>query len=75
MAASTDVDPGTRPAPTDDGDHDRYAHYVPKGELTRALVQGTPVTALCGKRWVPHRDPKRYPVCPSCAEILAARRR
>jgi hypothetical protein len=32
-------------------------------------VTGTPVTALCGKVWVPSRDPKRYPVCPTCKEI------
>ncbi len=30
---------------------------------------GTPVTALCGKVWVPSRDPQRYPVCPTCKEI------
>jgi hypothetical protein len=55
---------------TDDGDHDRFSHYVPKHELTRALVEGTPVTALCGKRWVPSRDPERYPVCQSCTEVM-----
>ena len=30
---------------------------------------GTPVRALCGKVWVPSRDPKRFPVCPECKEI------
>jgi Protein of unknown function (DUF3039) len=30
---------------------------------------GTPLVALCGKVWVPSRDPKRYPVCPTCKEI------
>lgn len=34
-----------------------------------ARIEGTPVTALCGKVWVPSRDPKRYPVCAMCAEI------
>jgi hypothetical protein len=69
--------PTTGASPTTsegDGDHDRMAHVVPKHELTRALVDGVEVTALCGKRWVPHRDPDRYRVCPTCAEILAARR-
>jgi Protein of unknown function (DUF3039) len=33
------------------------------------MVTGTPVVALCGKVWVPSRDPKRYPVCPTCKEI------
>jgi hypothetical protein len=27
------------------------------------------VVALCGKVWVPSRDPKKYPVCPLCKEI------
>ena len=31
---------------------------------------GSTVTALCGKTWVPTRDPNRYPVCPTCKEIL-----
>jgi hypothetical protein len=67
----------TDPTPTTsdgEGDHDRMAHIVPKHELTRALVDGVEVTALCGKRWVPHRDPERYPVCQTCAELLAALR-
>jgi hypothetical protein len=64
--------PTERPDPTvGDGDHERMAHIVPKHELTRALVDGTEVTALCGKKWVPHRDPERYPVCQTCAELLA----
>ena len=29
----------------------------------------TPVIALCGKVWVPGRDPQRFPVCPTCKEI------
>ena len=52
-----------------DGDHDRFSHYVEKGELMKALVEGIPVIALCGKIWVPSRDPDKYPVCPSCKEI------
>ncbi len=54
---------------TDDGDHDRFAHYVRKNDATRATVEGVPVRALCGKVWVPSRDPSRYPVCPECAKI------
>jgi hypothetical protein len=54
---------------TDDGGHDRFSHYVVKGKLTEAMVLGTPLTALCGKVWVPSRDPKKYPVCPECKEI------
>jgi hypothetical protein len=56
-----------RPEPRlDDGDHERFAHYVAKDKIVESAVTGTPVIALCGKVWVPSRDPKRYPVCPEC---------
>jgi hypothetical protein len=32
-------------------------------------VNGTPVVALCGKVWVPSRDPKKFPICPDCKRI------
>ena len=54
---------------TDDGDHDRFAHYVRKDKITQAALGGTPVIALCGKVWVPGRDPEKFPVCPTCKEI------
>ena len=34
------------------------------------MVTGTPVVALCGKVWVPSRDPKKYPVCPECKRLF-----
>jgi len=40
-----------------DGDHDRFAHYVPKADIIRSNVEGVPAIALCGKRWIPNRDP------------------
>ena len=52
-----------------DGDHERFAHYVDKNDMMNATVFGTPIKALCGKVWVPSRDPKKYPVCPECKEI------
>jgi len=73
-AATADVDTVTAPdvrsreAPAD-GSHDRFAHFVRKADSVRAYVEGTPLQALCGKVWVPSRDPKRYPVCPTCIEI------
>jgi hypothetical protein len=48
------------------GDHDRFAHYVQKDKIVESAVMGTPVVALCGKVWVPGRDPSKYPVCPDC---------
>ncbi|HZA30387.1 MAG TPA: DUF3039 domain-containing protein [Propionibacteriaceae bacterium] len=53
----------------EEGDHERFSHYVRKENLTEAMVMGTPVVALCGKVWVPSRDPERFPVCPECKEI------
>ena len=51
------------------GDHERFAHYVRKNKIVDAAVFGAPVVALCGKVWVPSRDPKKFPVCPACKEI------
>jgi hypothetical protein len=53
----------------DHGDHERFSHFVPKDTLTEAMVMGNAVVALCGKVWVPSRDPQRFPVCPECKEI------
>ncbi|MGE5135548.1 MAG: DUF3039 domain-containing protein [Gemmatimonadota bacterium] len=66
----TREDTGTRPdLSTGDGDHERFAHYVIKDKIVESSVTGTPLVALCGKVWVPSRDPKRYPVCPDCKRI------
>jgi hypothetical protein len=54
---------------SDGGDQERFSHYVPRDKLMQAMVDGTPVRALCGKLWVPSRDPERFPVCPECKEI------
>ena len=72
-----------RPAPDlEDGDHDRRAPivlegYPPKGgdfvsvgpSVVEGMVTQTAVRALCGKEWVPGRDPGRYGLCPTCKEI------
>ena len=58
--------PSVRPG---DGDHERFSHYAPKDKILEAMVMGTPIQALCGKVWVPSRDPQRFPVCPTCKEI------
>ena len=36
-----------------------------------SAVTGKPVRALCGKKWVPGRDPSKFPVCPECQEIYS----
>ncbi|NUR26402.1 MAG: DUF3039 domain-containing protein [Catenulispora sp.] len=54
----------------DPGDEERFAHYAERDKIMEASVFGTPLTALCGKVWVPSRDPSRFPVCPECKEIF-----
>jgi hypothetical protein len=69
-----------------DGDHERMAHIVLEGfkpeegdyvsagpSVVEGMVNGTAVRALCGKIWVPGRDPKRFGICPTCKEIAEAR--
>lgn len=69
-------------AQVDEGDHERFTHlvlegYTPKdGEfvaldnsVVAGMVNATPVRALCGKIWVPGRDPAKYPLCPTCKEV------
>jgi len=53
----------------DEGDHDRFSHYVPKDKIVESAVTGKPVRALCGKKWVPNRDPEKFPLCPLCKKI------
>ncbi|NNN01336.1 MAG: DUF3039 domain-containing protein [Acidimicrobiaceae bacterium] len=66
----------------DEGDHERFTHivlegYTPKdGEfvamdnsVVEGMINATPVRALCGKVWVPGRDPQKYPICPTCKEV------
>jgi hypothetical protein len=61
----------TQPLSTDDGDHERFSHYVRKEKIVESAVTGKPVRALCGKKWVPNRDPEKFPICPTCKEIYA----
>lgn len=51
------------------GDHERFSHYVPKDKILESAITGKPVKALCGKKWLPGRDPEKFPVCPACKSI------
>ena len=55
--------------PVEPGDHERFAHYVRKEKVLESALTGEPVIALCGKVWVPGRDPDKFPICPACKEI------
>jgi hypothetical protein len=63
----------TRPdlADSDTREGDGYAHYARKEEITRAAIEGGTITALCGFKFSPVRDPQRFPVCPKCKELAA----
>jgi hypothetical protein len=69
MATETETKPAQRE--TDTGEGDGYAHYARKEEITRAAIEGGTITALCGFRFSPVRDPQRFPVCPKCKELAA----
>ena len=69
-----DTDLLTRPSEElleDDGGHDRFSHYVKKEKIVESAVSGKALKALCGKKWIPSRDPEKYPICPTCKEIYA----
>lgn len=54
---------------TEDGDHDRFAHYFRRADLDAAFLEGAVITAICGKQDTPTRDFTKYPVCPTCKDI------
>ena len=66
-----DTRPVVDPQLDDGEDDDRYSHYVRKEDIMRSAVDGVPVKALCGKIWVPGRDPEKFPVCPSCKDMMS----
>lgn len=53
----------------EEGDHERFSHYVKKEKILQSAMSGKPVIALCGKVWLPGRDPEKFPVCPTCKEV------
>ncbi|MCY1718607.1 DUF3039 domain-containing protein [Microbacterium sp. SL62] len=53
----------------EDGDHERFSHYVEKNKILESAMTGNPVRALCGKKWTPGRDPEKFPVCPDCEKV------
>ncbi|MGV8882940.1 MAG: DUF3039 domain-containing protein [Rhodoglobus sp.] len=53
----------------EEGDHERFSHYADKNKIMESALTGKPVQAICGKMWVPGRDPQKFPVCPTCKEI------
>ncbi|CAN5890342.1 hypothetical protein BH23ACT10_BH23ACT10_26620 [soil metagenome] len=44
------------------------AHRAPASVVTLAYVEGVEITALCGVRFTPHRNPDHVEECSACAE-------
>lgn len=68
------LDPEARELSVDEGDHERFSHYVKKEKILESALSGQPVIALCGKVWTPGRDPEKFPICPTCKEIYESLR-
>lgn len=46
------------------------AHIVSPNDHLRGYVLGEEIEAFCGVRFVPSRDPKKFPVCQPCKDAL-----
>jgi len=66
--STTQIAPETTHTRSDEGDD--HAHYARREEIVRASIEGGRVTALCGYKFEPVRDPSRFPVCPRCKELV-----
>jgi hypothetical protein len=47
---------------------------VSQKDLIHSQITGRPIRALCGKWWVPRRNPDDYPMCQACVEIFNKQR-
>jgi len=55
-----------------DSNTPKYAHYAESASVTEGYIMGTPVIALCGKIFVPSRDPEKLRICPPCKKLAEA---
>lgn len=42
------------------------AHIVPKDDIMNGYINGVAIAALCGVRFIPTRDPNKFPLCQGC---------
>lgn len=59
-----DVDTGNNTPP--------LAHIADAAKVTEGYVTGMPIEALCGKVFVPFRNPDGLDICIDCKEIANA---
>lgn len=62
------------PVLDDTNDPENSKHIVDqhanKCNVTEARILGIEMTALCGFKWIPCRDPEPLPMCQACSKIL-----
>lgn len=70
VEGETEVIPETE-EPTRTHIIDRGTRDIPASALvTEARIYGLELTALCGFRFVPEKDPLKHPPCEQCVEIF-----
>ena len=76
MSTQTVESTDTRRAITPQTGEPECAHIVKTtgdesaaAKVLQARIDGTPLEALCGHRWIPSRDPKQLPLCTKCKDI------
>lgn len=52
-----------------DFDEPKIAHIIEKKDMMRGYVLGEEIVALCGFRFIPTRDPDKYPMCKECLSL------
>jgi hypothetical protein len=50
----------------------KFAHYADSVSVTEGYIMGKAVMAICGKLFIPSRDPNKFPICPICKELAEA---
>lgn len=48
----------------------KVAHILDKDDVMRGYIFGEVVTAICGYRFIPTRDPNLFPLCQKCKELM-----
>ena len=55
---------------TDNGDHDKYKHYIYKEGLGANILEGAPLRTLCGRTIGQQVDPNGRTLCPECEDMM-----
>lgn len=50
----------------------KFSHYADAASVTEGYIMGKTVVAICGKVFVPTKDPYKFPICPICKELAEA---